>query len=189
MLKITPEGEYGESIEPLSYAKGRGVIGYIIPPITRWLRAVNAEKYMPIAADRHLDIGCGDGFFLRRSRCKERYGIDKLLGDRVSDKLDFPDTFFDYVTMLAVLEHISSLPPVFKEISRVLKPDGKLIITTPKKSSHWLIKLYTKDIDQQHEFYLDRDKIRNLSKEMFEIVGYHTFIFGLNQVFCLKKTI
>jgi ubiquinone/menaquinone biosynthesis C-methylase UbiE len=189
MLKITSEGEFGENIEPLSYIEGRGLISNIILPVTRWLRAINVEKYMPIPANRHLDIGCGDGYFLRRSQCKERYGLDKLLGDHVSDTLDFPDSFFDYITMLAVIEHISDLQAIFKEITRVLRHEGKLIITTPKKSSDWLLKLYTKDIDERHESYLDLDKIRTLSKDMFEIVGYHTFIFGLNQVFCLKKTV
>jgi len=94
MIKITPQGESGQTIKPLSYVKGRGLLARLVLPITRWLRARNAERYMlpsqisrqhdgqsSLTACRHLDIGCGDLFFLRRSKCTERFGLDKLLGD------------------------------------------------------------------------------------------------------------
>ncbi len=73
--------------------------------LTRWPRAVNLERYRD-DGECHLDIGCGDGDFLRRSKCRERIGLDRLLGEDIDDHLDFPDDHFDYVTMLAVIEHI-----------------------------------------------------------------------------------
>ena len=78
------EGKFPPSI---SYTKGKLIVGQIFPYLTRRWRAVCAEKYM-IPAERHLDIGCGDGYFLRRSKCKERIGLDKLLGDDIKDRLD-----------------------------------------------------------------------------------------------------
>ena len=120
MIKITKEGEFGANLESLGYIKRRGLIGKVILPITRYMRAVNAERYME-PAGRHLDIGCGDGYFLRRSKCEQRYGLDRLLGDEVINKLDFSDSYFDYVTMLAVIEHLSQPEDIFKEVWRVLK--------------------------------------------------------------------
>jgi SAM-dependent methyltransferase len=186
MIKITKEGQSGANLESFGYIKGRGLLGRIILPITRYLRAINAEKYMK-PAERHLDIGCGDGYFLRRSKCEERFGVDKLLGNEVSDKLDFADSYFDCVTMLAVLEHLSKPEDIFKEVARVLKLGGRFIITTPRKSAELLIKMYTKNIDEEHESYFDYDRIKELAGTNFDIVGYHKFIFGLNQVFCLEK--
>ncbi len=186
MIKITKEGQFGTNLESLGYIKRRGLIGRIILPITRFLRAVNAEKYMK-PAQRHLDIGCGDGYFLRRSKCQERFGLDRLLGDEVRDKLEFDDSYFDYVTMLAVLEHLSRPEDIFREVSRVLKTGGRFIITTPRKSAELLIKVYAKNVDEEHESYFDYDRIKKLAGSILDIVGYHTFSFGLNHVFCLEK--
>ena len=184
MIKLTKEDQ-DLALESLGYVKRR-LFGRIILPITRRLRAVNAEKYMK-SAERHLDVGCGDGYFLRRSQCQERFGLDKLLGDNVTDELDFPDSYLDYVTMLAVIEHLPSPEGIFKEVARVLKPSGRFIITTPRKSADLLIKLYAKNIDEEHESYFDYERIRELAGTMLKIVGHHNFIFGLNQVFCLEK--
>ena len=84
-------------------------------------RAVNIERYMG-EGERHLDIGCGDGYFLRRSKCPERIGLDRLLCDDIDDHLDFLDHHFDYVTMLAVIEHIEEPRRLLAEIARVLSP-------------------------------------------------------------------
>lgn len=186
MIKMTEEGQSGANLESLEYVKGWGLAGKIILPITRYLRAVNAEKYMK-PAERHLDIGCGDGYFLRRSKCEQRYGLDRLLGDEVIDKLDFSGSYFDYVTMLAVIEHLSQPEDIFKEVWRVLKTGGCFIITTPRKSAEPLIRMYAKNIEEEHESYFDYDRIKKLAGTMFDITGYHTFIFGLNQAFCMEK--
>ena len=107
----------------------------------------NAKK------EKILDIGCGSyPYFLLSSNFKEKYGIDpslklvsnkklKLLKkDATKQKLSFADNFFDVVTMLAVFEHIDGkkLNSLLKEIRRVLKGNGVLIITTP---SSWSDKL------------------------------------------------
>ena len=186
MIKITKEGEFGAFLESLGYIKRRGLIGKVILPITRYMRAVNAERYME-PAGRHLDIGCGDGYFLRRSKCEQRYGLDRLLGDEVIDKLNFSDSYFDYVTMLAVIEHLSQPEDIFKEVWRVLKTGGHFIITTPRKSAELLIRMYAKNINEEHKSYFDYDRIKKLAGTMFDMTGHHTFIFGLNQAFCLKK--
>ncbi len=186
MIKITKEGRFGESLESLGYIKSRGLVGRMVLPVTRYLRAINAEKYIK-PAQRLLDIGCGDGYFLERCRCQEKIGLDKLLGDNIVDKLDFGDGYFDYVTMLAVIEHVPEPEKIFKEVARVLKPGGRFILTTPKKAAEWLLKIYAKDIDQEHESYFDLERMKKLAGDMFEITGYHKFIFGLNQVFCLQK--
>ena len=155
-------------------------------PLTRFLRSINAEKYI-INSERLLDIGCGDGYFIKRSKSRERYGLDKLLGDEVKETLNFPDEYFDYITMLAVIEHIEAPEKLLEEIYRVLRPGGKLVFTTPKKQAEFILRLYARDIEGEHESYFDLVRVNNLAADMFDVVGYHTFIFGLNQVFCLKK--
>ena len=139
------------------------------------------------SSQRLLDIGCGDGYFLKRSNCEERIGLDKRLGDEVTDTLEFPDNHFDYVTMLAVIEHIKDPLVLMKEVHRVLKPEGRFIMTTPKEAAEFLIHLYVRDIEEEHEIYFDKDSMKVMTEGLFEVTDYSTFILGLNQVFCLEK--
>lgn len=187
MLKIDKNQISNTEIPPFSYIKPRGgILGRAILTFTRWLRAINARRYMQ-SADRHLDIGCGDGYFLKRSKCQECFGLDKLFGDNINSRLEFPDNYFDYVTMLAVIEHIDDPEPLIAEITRVLKPGGKLIITTPQKIVHIFLRIYIKDIDSKHVCYYNLESIIKLTKGNFMLKAYQKFLFGLNQVFCLEK--
>jgi len=187
MIKLTGEGQSGALPPSFAYAGKFDLAAHFILPVTRYLRAVNTEKYI-VPAQRHLDIGCGDGYFLQRSRCEERFGLDPLMGDKIEDRLDFPDDHFDYVTMLAVIEHIADPMPLLREIARILKPGGKWVATTPKYAADRLIRLYVRHVaEHEHEVYYDLESFKALTEPLFEMVGHHTFIFGLNQVFCLKK--
>lgn len=54
--------------------------------------------------------------------------IQYLIGDLT--RLPFPDQFFDAVTCLSVIEHGVPLDAYFREMHRVLKPQGLLITST-----------------------------------------------------------
>lgn len=126
-------------------------------------RAQRADSLIPQSyrSGRILDIGCGAyPSFLCLTAFAEKYGIDKTISslwqkeikrhslslmhyDIESEaSLPFRDEFFDTVTMLAVFEHIShkNLPTVIKELHRVLKRNGLLIITTPAKWAGFILK-------------------------------------------------
>ncbi|MBU2528609.1 MAG: class I SAM-dependent methyltransferase [Candidatus Omnitrophota bacterium] len=186
MIKIINGQIYGSPPDDLSYIGGRGILGRLILPMTRFMRYSNVKKYI-IPSERLLDIGCGDAYFLQKINCREKYGIDKLMGEEITDKLDFPDNYFDYITMLAVIEHVKKPDEIISEIHRALKPGGKFIFTTPRKSAEKLIRLYAKDIDSEHESYFDYEKVEKLAAGLFRIYGFNTFIFGMNQVFALEK--
>jgi len=166
MIKITPTETSGLQLAHLGYISGRKGIAKIVLPVTRFLRAVNAERYMA-PRERLLDIGCGDGYFIQRSKCTERYGLDKRTGDEVGDSLQFPDSHFDYVVMLAVIEHIDDPAALLKEIHRVLKPGGCFVFTTPKRLAEFIIRLYARNIDEEHETYYDLDSVRKLAGDHF----------------------
>lgn len=125
-------------------------------------RAQCADSLIPQSYrnGRILDIGCGVyPAFLCLTSFAEKYGIDKtgsslwqreLEGHSLTlidfdieseSPLPFHDEFFDIVTMLAVFEHISckNLPNVMKELHRVLKRNGLLIITTPAKWAGFIL--------------------------------------------------
>jgi len=95
-----------------------------------------------IAQGVTLDVGCGSSRILRnihngvgldimmnKVRYMRKYGKPLVNGSIFA--LPFKDTSFDSVICSQVIEHIQiSLIP-FQEISRVLKPGGRLILGTP----------------------------------------------------------
>ena len=96
---------------------------------------------------RLLDVGCGwEAKLLKSIENYIEYGIGidfkppKLKTEKLETieatlekELPFENESFDVVTMLAVLEHLSYAEEILKEIHRVLKNDGRLIITVPSK--------------------------------------------------------
>ena len=102
-----------------------------------------------------LDLGCGDGLFshlfaLRGARVTgvdlEREAIEQagsqtaevnypgsrpafLLG--TPGGLAFDDASFDLVVMLDVIEHLPNPVGVLREVARVVRPGGRLLVTTP----------------------------------------------------------
>lgn len=103
-----------------------------------------------------LDLGCGDGQVTRILRGHlnatwEVVGLDpdakelelaKSLGGyrallcSEGQMIDAPSASFDFVFSNSVLEHIPELDPVFTEVSRVLKTNGKFIFTVPSSEFH-----------------------------------------------------
>ena len=52
-----------------------------------------------------------------------------------ADKLPFPDNHFDYVFSVEGIEHFEAPFPFVKELCRVLRPGGRLYLTTPNTFS------------------------------------------------------
>jgi len=189
MIEIAPDGtpsrDFGDS-----YAREGKALGRIVMPVTSRLRAYYGLKGLG-RRDSHLDIGCGDCLFLRRSPCRRRVGLDVRYGDNVVDRLDFPDASFDNVSMLAVIEHLPEAADLVAEVARVLKPGGRFVVTTPRRAGEWLIRLYSRDVeagsDHGHEDYYDEAKMAQLTGGLLEPVTYRRFLFGLNQLFVFAK--
>lgn len=125
-------------------------------------RAVQAGKLLCFikGRDRILDLGCGIcPYFLQTVRFREKHGIERAAESGIikgvkltkfdieaEEEIPFRDDFFDAVTMLAVFEHIepARLPGVMREVRRILRPGGALLLTIPAGWTHQIIMMLAK---------------------------------------------
>jgi SAM-dependent methyltransferase len=115
------------------------------------LSFVTAKKVIPYRGEgKILDVGCGGGSYLYRLKQWgwETYGVEpseagakqaRSLGLAVTHGMlldaNFPSGFFDVVYLSHVLEHLRDPYSTFREIKRILKPDGLVYLTVPNTRS------------------------------------------------------
>lgn len=103
----------------------------------------NLKKNAPSFSGKILDFGCGSKPYKHLfTNATEYTGVDYQIEGRTEnlDKIDFfydgktipfEDNSFDGVLCTEVLEHVFNIDELLTEFNRVLKPDGKALITTP----------------------------------------------------------
>lgn len=138
-----------------------------------------------------LDLGCGDGVFSAQlsSKVDEIYCVDtsfialKRLLSREKEnmypinangaRLPFPNDFFDGIFFIFVVEHIADSFPILREIRRVLKPTGHLILSTDSKYYYHYFRIviellryghYRPD-DPTHVNLMTPKEVRNMIKK------------------------
>jgi len=88
---------------------------------------------LPYLRGELLDIGAGLNMLVRRYGSGVGVDVYDWGGDALIVKdtslLPFPDQTFDTITFLACLNHIPNRKAVIREVRRVIRPDGQLIIT------------------------------------------------------------
>ena len=99
--------------------------------------------YSPQLSGRLLDFGCGAKPYKDLFTSVSEYiGLDYASeGHSHADEnidvfydgktIPFPDNSFDSVFSSEVFEHVFSLQEILPEISRIIKPGGKLLVTCP----------------------------------------------------------
>lgn len=139
------------------------------PPVSRYEELLQrAERVTGVG--RLLEIGAGSGGFVECARRRgwrvdatelapagvarlQRLGATAFRGDLA--EAGFPDSAFDLVVALEVVEHLPRPGAEFQEMARVTRPGGALLLTTPNfvgLSRRWL-GLDWRAIDPEHLGY------------------------------------
>lgn len=126
-------------------------------PLVQWLfnkRLKVAKAYLEqTKVDNFIDIGCGDGSFIklakeRNTTLKEIWGVDLnpavvRLGEQIADvhfevqnlmQMTIPNERFSAIVSLDTLEHIEQIGIAVGEFKRILKPGGYVITSEPVES-------------------------------------------------------
>lgn len=155
-----------------------------------------------------LDVGCGIGTLIKGLKqkaanvkaygidispqmieeCKKRY-LDINFAVSSGEQLNFEDNSVDLVTICCVLHHLHNPHNFFKEIYRILKPNGVLIINdinlpvVIRQLFNWIFSpLYNAG---DNKIFSHRKLKKLTQKHGFEIA--YTYKKGTMQIVCGKK--
>lgn len=150
---------------------------------------------------RMLDLGCGDGNNMTwlNEFSNNLYGSDynltrlararKLMPEAhifLANILDYPveDNFFDVIFFNHVIEHIQDDVTALREVHRILKPGGLLVLGAPNEGCWWWQHAYKRDpeslrtTDHVH-FYTDKTLSQRMQKAGLQITEVKSMGFGL----------
>lgn len=191
------ESEINKYYESEEYNSHSEKSNSLFDKIYEFVRVINIKnKYSIIEKNidtkgNILDIGCGTGDFLEFCKSKKWniHGIEPNKKAReISEKkinIDInpntsikklPDESFDVITMWHVLEHRYDIIDTIKNLKRIIKPNGIIIIALPNYKSF--------DAKYYKRYWAAYDVPRHLFHFSRKTIDY---IFQKNNLF-LKKT-
>lgn len=149
---------------------------------------------------RILDFGCGQGqvsaWLITKGfdtyacdlKIYEEWNLGLFKGVKFclyKNKLNFKENYFDYILCFDVLEHIDDPRETLRELYRILKKNGLMIITTPiiyPDNIEYLKKV--KKVFNHKRIGWNKDEL----KEMLEKIGFKVKIRELEYcIFMVRK--
>lgn len=195
LARAYDESYYGEEEKKFSFPLIERILDYF-----RSSRARSLKAYLK-DGDSVLDIGCGNGGFLKSLKS---FGTYKLMGSELSENSakraaghkdiqlfigslkneDFENESIDLITLFHVFEHLTNPKDTLEFIQQKLKKNGTLVMSFPNVDSwqskffkgHWL------HLDPPRHLFLFKPKdFIEIMREMgFELVKEKYFSMEQN---------
>ncbi len=120
------------------------ILAILINPlfIIRYYLFITLKKLFHHIHGKVLDFGCGSSPYKSLIKCDKYVKVDIVneshpIGNSVIDvfydgkQLPFDNDTFDSIICTEVLEHVPNLDEILNELHRVLKQNGKILISVP----------------------------------------------------------
>jgi 2-polyprenyl-3-methyl-5-hydroxy-6-metoxy-1,4-benzoquinol methylase len=184
----------------------------ILEPLLRRMRMRRVLPYVRRYPQcTMLDIGCGwEARLLREleAHIGRGVGIDFKAPNIKTERLEtisavlkgdlpFKENSFDLITMLAVLEHLEHPEVILKEIARLLRPGGGLLITVPSWYAKPVLEflayrmgIVNPDEIRDHKRYFNREDLFDLIRATpgLKVVTHEYFQWRFNNLLFVTRT-
>jgi len=183
--------------------------GSLLDNLFQKMRIQRIKKYIKSGAIV-CDFGCGfEGVMLHsiKDRIDSGVGLDLRINPEYSDnritlkeadlnnELDLEDDHFDIVLSLANIEHLENPEQIMKEIHRILKPGGILLLTAPSiygkpvlEFLAYKLHVINEQSIRDHKTYFDKKTINDLCKKIgFRAFNHKYFQLFMNNFLYAKK--
>ncbi|MDP4007424.1 MAG: class I SAM-dependent methyltransferase [bacterium] len=154
----------------------------------------------PRREDRILEIGCARGVVVRAVQdiAPATYGVDvnpeaikngvtRNLSVMSGDQLSFENESFDKVYSFHTIEHILPLQNVFKEIARILKPGGKVLLVYPAEPVRGLFSIVASFVMFKHPFRARAIHVHKLTPKKIQELIFNTGLIHQESGFSFLK--
>lgn len=138
-----------------------------------------------------LDVACGDNVLIKTYGSEgigidiEEYGNGTIL---VKDftAMPFGNETFDTISIVGSLNYFETPVPILKELNRVLKQDGRLLVTMP---NYFVMQIWHRI--REPWAYKSGYSINQLNdlfdKAQFKLKRTEGFLMGLNRLYVVEK--
>ena len=157
--------------------------------LSKW-RLCMVKRLLDPARKQLVDLACGDNRLV--SRLGFGIGVDILDYGNVDlvatnfEQLPLPSSSVDYVTIIAALNYFENPSGVLKEVSRIMRSDGVLLVTLlDARVSRLWHKL--RDRRLKRTAYSKEELVELLSASGLVVASATKFMFGLNNIYLIKK--
>jgi SAM-dependent methyltransferase len=168
------------------------------------LRSARYGRTAQYVGRRHLDLGCGSNPLKALRPDAQVIGVDvqvqrpkfdpTVVG--VAERLPFAPDTFDSVSMVACLNHFGERDTVINEARRVLKPNGRIIVTmigplvgiVCHKWRFWYQDTLYRDVHPGEVDGMEREWVHALfTARQMPCVHEEGFLANLNRIFVFEK--
>ena len=159
-----------------------------------FLSELEAVKYFLPKQGKGVEIGVGTGRFAMEIGIKygiepseamatlaKQRGIDVIIGN--AENMPYDNESFDYAIMVAVDPFIEDIEKVYREIFRILKSGGKLIIGTLHKEGPVAKKymgMTDSEVYKSAQFHTISETIEQLKKSGFSAFNTCQSLFNMH---------
>jgi 2-polyprenyl-3-methyl-5-hydroxy-6-metoxy-1,4-benzoquinol methylase len=194
---------YSDAVDPTFIAQNEERIATFRKSLER---LAAQHGITPQTAKRVLDVGCAGGAFPKAAhdlgfevvgvepsawlaeQGRKLYGLDIRAG--LLEDQAFSDQSFDLISLWDVIEHLPNAHGVVREIRRLLKPGGHLIVNCPDYGSFARKLLGSKwpMLLSVHLIYFTRETVTDfLQRDGFEIISIRPFWQTLKLGYVLQR--
>ena len=160
------------------------VVGYIL---SEW----RTRAVLPYVTGKLMDLACGDNRLVRKLGSgigvdiRDYGNVDVLCND--FSNLPFAANEFDTVTILAALNYFEHPEAVLGEISRILTPEGNLLVTFLKQDVSRIWHRFCERSITPRPAFNEAELTDCVKAAHMRIVQKKTFMLGLNTIYFIRK--